>query len=51
MVVKNPKNIPFSSTYTLQKCDDCGFQGYAEKFKPPLWSKCPVCNSQNITVL
>lgn len=51
MTVKNPNDIPFASTHTYQRCDDCGYKGYAENFKSPLWSTCPKCGSQELTVI
>jgi len=51
MVVKNPENKVFSATHTLQICDSCQYMGYAETFKAPLWSVCPKCGSQEVTVI
>jgi len=50
MVVKNPENKVFSASHTLQSCDSCGYWGYAETFKDPLFSKCPKCEGQEVTV-
>lgn len=51
MVVKNPNNKIFSATHTLQQCDNCGYIGYANTFKNPLFSICPKCGKNDITVI